>query len=391
MANTYWRSILVEPDELIRFAWSAPLRDLATMLNISDVGLKKRFVSYGIPLPPQGYWNKVHAGKPVPRMPAMPARKPGAHGRISVDETFGKVLRAADPISSRGPFASGATPENLDALYEIESKAIGSVRVPKTLSAVHPGLQELLKRDEKRRHKYEKTGWTIDQPLFETPAARRQLRILSTLFSVLSKRGHSGYAHERDGQLQITARIGDTPLSLEICLSNEPAYASHSYRRTYPLDVPATTPLTLKFVPGFNKPGAKSWKDDGEGILEDKISLIAVSLIVAGESRFRERLAEDEILTAQLKLEEEKRRRERLERLNLQRLEALKASGELLRQSQDIRNLVDRVRRAIVEGSANIDQCALSEWEEWALRAADELDPIISGQYLAHFRAPTIE
>ncbi|WP_244481086.1 hypothetical protein [Rhizobium sp. Leaf371] len=62
-----WNDILVLPEELIAFAWSAPMRDLAGELDISDVGLRKQLSNYGVPLPPQGYWNKVHAGKPLNR------------------------------------------------------------------------------------------------------------------------------------------------------------------------------------------------------------------------------------------------------------------------------------------------------------------------------------
>lgn len=61
-----WNDILVLPEELIAFAWSAPMRDLAGKLDISDVGLRKQLTNYGVPVPPQGYWNKVHAGKPLP-------------------------------------------------------------------------------------------------------------------------------------------------------------------------------------------------------------------------------------------------------------------------------------------------------------------------------------
>ena len=89
MRHVYgWNHILVDPDELREFAWSAPMRDLAAKVDLSDVGLKKLLASFGIVTPPQGYWNKMHAGKAVPKCPKAPPRRPGEIGRVRLDETF---------------------------------------------------------------------------------------------------------------------------------------------------------------------------------------------------------------------------------------------------------------------------------------------------------------
>lgn len=44
-----WQNdILVLPGDLIAFAWSAPMRDLAAKLELSDVGLKKLLTRCGV-------------------------------------------------------------------------------------------------------------------------------------------------------------------------------------------------------------------------------------------------------------------------------------------------------------------------------------------------------
>jgi len=58
-------NLYVSPDALQQFAWSAPMRDLAAKVGISDVGLKKILKAHGIVTPPSGHWNRVHAGRPV--------------------------------------------------------------------------------------------------------------------------------------------------------------------------------------------------------------------------------------------------------------------------------------------------------------------------------------
>ncbi len=49
--------------QLFDLVWSKPMRDAAAEAGISDVGLKKVCVRHRVPIPPQGYWNKVHAGR----------------------------------------------------------------------------------------------------------------------------------------------------------------------------------------------------------------------------------------------------------------------------------------------------------------------------------------
>jgi hypothetical protein len=47
--------------QLYDLIWSKPMRDAAADIGISDVGLKKVCIRHRVPVPPQGYWNKVHA------------------------------------------------------------------------------------------------------------------------------------------------------------------------------------------------------------------------------------------------------------------------------------------------------------------------------------------
>lgn len=117
---------------------------------------------------------------------------------------------------------------------------------------------------------------------------------------------------------------------------------------------------------------------------------IAAAIVVAGERKFRRNLREAEEREERERIEQEKRKQEQLAELNRQRLQCLQTSGELLRQAQDIRALVERVRQAIVEGSADIDDPTLEAWESWALEEADRIDPICSGQVMSHIKEPTL-
>ncbi|WP_395329232.1 hypothetical protein WBP06_14665 [Novosphingobium sp. BL-8H] len=57
-----WNGIQVLPEDLIKFAWSEPMRDLATKIGMSDVGLGKLVISMDIVARPRGNGCQHHAG-----------------------------------------------------------------------------------------------------------------------------------------------------------------------------------------------------------------------------------------------------------------------------------------------------------------------------------------
>ena len=147
------RGIHVLPDDLTAFAWSAPMRDLAAKIGLSDVGLRKLLVSYGVITPPQGHWNKVHAGRAVPAPPRPQPRRAGRTGRIYVDARLAPFVFEAKPLPAIGPFATSAVPEDLDEMRKQELKAIGRITVPRTLDNLHPGLRGIVESENRRRQK----------------------------------------------------------------------------------------------------------------------------------------------------------------------------------------------------------------------------------------------
>ena len=385
-----WNDILVLPGDVRAFAWSAPMRDLAAKLELSDVGLKKILTSYGIPTPPQGYWNKVHAGKPVPSVPKAPPRRPGESGRLRLDRRFEAVLTPALPLPSSGPFASAAVPEDLEELRSLELKAIGRAVVPKSLDRAHPGLRSLLAKEEKRREKLAKSDWHWDSPKFDNPSAQRRLRILNGIFLALARRGHGGSAHERDGEIDAGASVGDTHVTIDVGVNGKHRTVRlNGYLRPAP-DLPASTPLVIRLTRHSENGAGESWADDESGKLEQKLPQIVAGIIVEGEARFRRGLREAEKRAEQERLAEEKRRREQVAELNRERVSSLFKSGELLRQAQDIRALVASVREAIVVGTT-ISEKEVEAWERWALAEADKIDPVRSAQFMSHFREPKLD
>ncbi|MGN3974827.1 hypothetical protein [Tsuneonella sp. SYSU-LHT278] len=159
-----------------------------------------------------------------------------------------------------------------------------------------------------------------------------------------------------------------------------------------PRDLPAKTPLCLVLDRSLRAPLAAAWSDTPSRPLEKQLAQIAADAIVAGEASFRQGLVEArERKEAHLRWEQE-RRLARLAELESKRLADLRTSGELLRQAEEIRALVARVESALARGnSPELTPEQVSHWKSWALAQADRIDPVQSGQVLAHLHVPQID
>lgn len=383
---------LALPEDVIAFAWSAPMRDLAPRIGISDVGLKKLLRSSGFETPPQGYWNRVLAGRPVPPKPRPPERRPGERGRALLDGRFRGHIPEAAPIPEEGPFASKYVSDSLADLYARELAAIGRATAPRDLSRPAVGLARLLRKEEERRVKQAASRWSSDGPQHATPLAQRQLRILSGLFSALEKRRNPCEVWEENSELRASCRIGDREIGIRFDVvgkhRTEVRYDYHRPAR----DLPASTPLRLSIDRKFRARIACEWADEPARPLERQLVEIAAALVVAGEASFRQGLVEDREREESYRRWQEEARLKQLAALREKRLVDLRTSGDLLRQAQDIRELVSRVEQAIRQGDRpDVDDDQLERWRHWALAEADAIDPIRSGQILSHLVVPELD
>lgn len=389
-----WRpdTFLALPEDVITFVWSAPMRDLAATIGISDVGLKKLLKAHGIATPPQGHWNRVHAGRPVTAPPKPPARGPGESGRVRLDPRFRGHVPEAIPMPEGGPFASRLVPEDLGQLRTLELKAIGRAAAPRDLSRPPIGMARLLRREAERRDKAAASRWSSEEAHFDGPLAQRQLRLVAGLLLALAKRGHSGEVWEDNHALRIRCGIGGETIGLRFELIGKHHTEWRYGHRRPARDLPAKTPLRLTLDRSFRVPLTAAWSDTPSQPLEKQLAQIAAEVIVAGEASFRQGLVETRERAEEHRRWEEERRLARLVELESKRLADLRTSGELLRQAEEIRALVARVESALLRGSSpELTPERVSKWKSWALAQADRIDPVQSGQVLSHLHVPLLD
>ena len=72
--------------ELYELVWAKPMTHLAKELGLSDVGLRKICVKFGIPLPLRGHWARLKVGTQDPR-PELPFENNNPQIRLPDEET----------------------------------------------------------------------------------------------------------------------------------------------------------------------------------------------------------------------------------------------------------------------------------------------------------------
>ncbi|MCR6732600.1 MAG: hypothetical protein NVV83_00140 [Afipia sp.] len=356
--------------QLHDLVWSGPMREVAKTLELSDNGLRKNCVKAFVPLPPQGHWNKVHAGQKVKTSP-LPPRPPGVSDTIQIGQwdyrQHQKELEETEPVA---PIFD----EPIENLRARVTRNIGVVLASKNLSPPHAAFRRQVEDDAR---KAAQSSWHT--AIFSTALEKRRLRILQGLFYGLSRLDCSVTVQGQETRT-IYVNVGHQNVSIGL--------ERVANRRRVP-DEQAVERLKFSIFKGYDKNTERaSWVDSDEQTLESQLTSIAVEIIVAGEMQYREHrtwVYEEEVRRREQmrqeaikkKLEQQKAERERLIKLEADRLKRLTDSAENYQRAQAIRAFVLSVVGSPTEGT---DAARVSRWQKWALLQADKLDPIATGR-----------
>jgi hypothetical protein len=203
---------------------------------------------------------------------------------------------------------------------------------------------------------------------------RRRLQILNSLFLALTKAGHQPWLGEQARNVGVT--VGSQRISFTLdhprakTQANGRIQTPHEACEALRLEISAT---------------GDSWMDDDSGRIEDRVREIILRLIVAGEIQYRANVRTAYENAHRRRAELERRLTEqRAEVIRLARDKAVKAEAEqrktLLqmaadhRGAQDIRAFVKAAIAAL--GPDKADESPAADWVAWALRVADQIDPV---------------
>lgn len=364
----------VSRQDLFDQVWSKPMRALAAEYGVSATHLKSICVSLDIPVPIQGHWNKVAAGKPVAPKPALPD---------AGDIPDAVTIMASGDRSWRGRRA-------LVAEYAAK---IGKVRLTKNL---HPLIAPLATDKEAR---WEHRGMIANRTLSEaverseqSSTGKRRLMLVSSLFWKLEDYGfvlqladnREFVAKHKDGHINFKLQEA---LKLELVkseFSNNPL-ARLLGRTRY--QVYHLTDLLFFQITSYNAgAGTRFIRETYPGELDGRLPEVIAMLLVARDVQIED--AEDDKARQKCEAEareraaQERRRQEeqaRLVALDRARFNAFVDAGERWHRINQVRSFLDEVRRMAPTKASPIEGRSIVEWCDWAEQRLNERDPLKDG------------
>lgn len=343
------------PDALTREAlyhrvWSEPMTVVAATLGLSDVGVAKACRRHDIPVPPRGYWAKKNAGIAVEQPPLPPS-----------DTKYVRFMsravrreREQDPEAIPEP----VFPNDLAERRKIAAEKVGTVRLRDLRKTVHPGLAKVIAERAAR----ETPNWGVSPRAVQRWERRRHTLANSV---ILALEGAGAKVQVTDGYRLDCCAVVD---GVEVYFALETQAVVSGLSSEQADDMFA---FKLRNDPGKG-PSRKIWNERKKP-LEEQLTDVVVSLLVAAEDNRREALRREQRKLEwdrQERIRREQRRREARQRA---RIEKLEADAAAYRRATDVRGLIAAAR---AEG----DQSEEAEaWYRWAEKYALSIDPIASG------------
>ncbi len=366
-------------EELYELVWSKPMSKLAKELGVSDVGLAKACKRIGIPVPGVGYWARLRNGKAVVRA-SLPPAKMDAPAMVEIS-----------PSAPR-PQPPDLPPEVVEQIAR-ESAPEWKIRVPKTLSNLRPIIHAWSEDDRRRAMNVQGGFHGLPSLQRRTKTERRRLRILSTLFKALEKRGHKVVADPTSVRHVVLIVEGE---NIEFTLSQrqrqfeEPPTPrrigkgpgmAHGVK---PKVVQRLTDELVLRIRSWVGPAVRTeWRDAPDNPLEDQLNNVVIGLLIVAVAVRRHRLELEDYQRRRRAEEIERLRQEEVQREEARRMKGLLQRIVQWRQAADIRAYVEAVRDAAKSKDKMIDQGKIEQWTSWALACASEMDPLVSDDPLA--------
>lgn len=364
--------------QLYDLVWASPIISVAKTLGLSDVALAKACKKANIPVPPRGYWVRLKAGKHVVRI-QLGQRGFGKSDEVYIGDRYAQHRVDLD-ADIPAPPSYAETPQDVITRAQSEVKRIP---FPKTLANPHHLVEAALKEDEVRRAELVKTPYYWKKPIFDTPEAKRKLKILNAIFTVMTRVGEKPYLKSKDQTMEASVLVGEMHISLVIESLTQKKRPSTDGKQ------PGTKPLLILMIEhhGSTPEYQTSWADTNESPLEGQIEQIAAGLLIAGEMRYRSQAQYSYGWMVERKAEHEKEKRRQQESMERERLEQLlklerEKRQQLLsdalswRRANEIRAFVAKANAGNKKENGEASHEKLHRWSVWALSEADQMDPL---------------
>lgn len=347
------KTIDITLQQLHKMVWTEPLSTLAKKYALSDNGFRKLCKKNNIPLPKNGYWQKLKYNKVV---------KIEKLTNTSIEKNSIKLV-----LRSEGSTISYDQPLLTIRTKEIQNDNKAPLNVPQTILKPHHLSIETKRHwaDFKiNKYNYDKSISYISIRV-TNENRKRALILMDTFIKLLEYRGHKVIIQRGD----TVAVLNDVEVKLDLREASRRIPKPGSYP-TFELED------TGEFILKTGKYSIdKEWRDG-----KNKIETI-LAKIVAWMEIETEKWAEwrEKNRIAQLQREEENKKQEELailKQIEINKFNRLLDDAQKYTKAKEIRTYIQAVEeKAKTENTMNEE---LQNWLHWANSKADGYDPLIS-------------
>ncbi len=371
---------LYSREQLYDLVWSEPIKGLATRLDLTDNGFRKRILPLNIPLPDRSYWAKANASKPKVKI-KLPPRGPAQPHSIDLGSNSGWGRNPGpEEILSQPPPLEPVFDEPLEALEERVRRKLGTVERIKTIIPAHGPIYRYVVADQKLAAdlKASRFSYAWSKPLFQSDFENRRFKFLASLSAGLLKfGGRLNLSGETARECSVSVGLANVAFALDHPSAKPDRLGKWSTREGW-ADL-----LRLTIGPASGE-GSLMWEDNEHEGIESQLTNIVASLVVHAERTYRaaevaeHRRALSRRVEAQEALVRRKEEQRRAEQEAIAKA-ARQAESDLLlkahayRDAEAIRQLVSALQSRLKDEPA-MDE-PLDRWATWALKIADQKDP----------------
>ena len=368
-------------ETLYQEVWQAPVTDVSKRYKVSDTTIRKICRALDVPLPPQGYWAKLRAGKEVSKRPPLPKAKTNT---THVGPQTGLAYQPRKK-QNREDSLGFLAEEDLIALVA----AADHIRVPGEGERMHSKIiahRKVIaawKKEHKddlsarRRPRYApKPPFLVGAISEESiPRACHILDALAKAIEPLGGKFEDDLTFKISGE-SVRLSFSEGKDKVEHTLTKEENRKLLEYQEERKRYHFASAPQIPKYDYPYNGrlsldiSMGKSFRDSSVP-LEERLGDVLCAMYIAAENTKQERLKREE---AERQRQEEQRKREERRKRHDAEVEQTLA---LEHEAEDY-DTACKIRRYIQAHIAAHPGEDLSEWVEWATAKADWYDPTVS-------------
>lgn len=335
--------------------WSIPMSQLAKKYALSDNGLRKLCVKYHIPIPRNGYWQKVKYNKTV-KAEKLPY--------FSLEPDKIELM-----LREEGKTVNYDQSPLIRLTKEIQNDPKAPLTVPDHLQKPHRLIESTRLY---WNHKTQNQGSRAENPYehlsirVQSDTRKRALRFMNALIRLLKYRGH----HMTTKGFQTIAVIHEIEIELDLRQATKRIPPASDK----PYDTSQYVPVDELILKVGQYSGEKEWRD-GKNRLEMILARIVAYLELYAarekESQERSRLWHIEY-EEKIRIQEELRQKREME---ARKMKELMDQAERYIKAEQLRGYIAAaIKKAELENRLDSE---MREWETWAMAKADWMDPLV--------------